>query len=248
MTKFISTNYHQTIAYNKFKGKKTGIIFLSGFMSDMTGQKAITIENWARKTNHSFLRFDYTGHGQSSGDFNNLVFSDWLRDSVYIINHLTQGPQIIVGSSMGGWIGLNLIKKKSVNVKSIICLAAAPDFPKLLIWDKLNFSQKKNLIKNKKITLSKKYDGEEYKNTFTKDFLKDALYNRVMNNKLHFTGKVFLYHGMQDQDVPYQTSINIMNNIVGTNNIQLILEKNGKHRLSEKNELKTILKLLEQCN
>ena len=78
MTKFISTNYHQTIAYNKFKGKKTGIIFLSGFMSDMTGQKAITIENWARKTNHSFLRFDYTGHGQSSGNFNNLVFSDWL--------------------------------------------------------------------------------------------------------------------------------------------------------------------------
>ena len=65
-----------------------------------------------QKTNHSFLRFDYSGHGQSSGDFNNLVYSDWLRDSVYMINHLTQGPQIIVGSSMGGWIGLNLIKKK----------------------------------------------------------------------------------------------------------------------------------------
>ena len=152
MTKFIKTSYHQTIAYNKIEGKKTGIIFLGGFKSDMNGQKALEIEKWAKFNDHSFLRFDYTGHGQSSGEFRKFVFSDWLKDSIFIINKITSGPQILIGSSMGGWIALSIIKKNLANVKSLICIAAAPDFPKVLIWDKLSFLQKKR--PNKKSTNS----------------------------------------------------------------------------------------------
>ncbi len=246
MTKFIKTTYHQTIAYNKIEGKKTGIIFLGGFKSDMKGQKALEIEKWAKKNGHSFLRFDYTGHGESSGEFDKLVFSDWVKDTNFIIKKLTSGPQILIGSSMGGWVALSIIKKKFINVKSLICIAAAPDFPKLLIWDKLSFFQKKKLIENKKIILKKNYECEEHEYVITYKFIKDSLSNLVLNEKLYFKGKVFLYHGMKDEDVPYETSLKISENIYGASLIQVILEKNGGHRLSEKNELITIKKLIEQ--
>ena len=112
MTKFLKTNYNQTIAYNKIDGKKLGIVFLSGLKSDMTGQKAISLEEWAIENNHSFLRFDYSGHGNSSGKFKDFVISDWILDAKTLITKLTKGPQILVGSSMGGWIMLALAKKK----------------------------------------------------------------------------------------------------------------------------------------
>ena len=246
MNQYIRTNYNQTIAYNKFDGKKIGIIFLGGFKSDMTGQKAIEIENWAKENNHSFIRFDYTGHGRSSGNINDLVFSDWLKDTIYIIKNLTLGPQILVGSSMGGWIALSIIKKHITKIKSLVCIAAAPDFPKLLIWDKLKYFQKKQLLKNKKIVLKKFYDEEEYEYVITYKFIKDCLSNLVMDEKIEFKGKVFLYHGMKDEDVPYETSFDISRNIIGTEQTQIILEKKGEHRLSKKNEINTILKLLKQ--
>ena len=152
MTKFINTTHGTTIAYNKIKGKKPGIVFLSGFKSDMQGKKAIYIENWAKENDHSFLRFDYSGHGQSSGEFQKTCFSDWYNDARYLITHLTEGKQILVGSSMGGWIMLMLAKHMSDKVSSMIGLAPAPDFPKILIWDKLNSYQKREFIKNKGLT------------------------------------------------------------------------------------------------
>ena len=138
MTKFLKTNYNRTIAYNKINGKKLGIVFLSGLKSDMTGQKAIALEEWAVENNHSFLRFDYSGHGISSGKFQDFVITDWILDAQTIITKLTEGPQILVGSSMGGWIMLALTKKKLVNIHSLIGLAVAPDFTKNLIWDTLS--------------------------------------------------------------------------------------------------------------
>ena len=150
MTKFLKTNYNQTIAYNKIDGEKLGIVFLSGLKSDMTGQKAVALEEWAVENNHSFLRFDYSGHGISSGKFNDFVISDWILDAKTIITKLTKGPQILVGSSMGGWIMLALAKNKLVNVHSLIGLAVAPDFTKTLIWDTLS-KQKKGFRTKKKL-------------------------------------------------------------------------------------------------
>lgn len=242
MTNFIKTKYNQTIAYNKFDGKKTGIIFFSGFKSDMTGQKAIEIEKWAKKNDHSYLRFDYTGHGKSSGKFEKLVFSNWLEDSEFMIKNFTSGPQVLIGSSMGGWIILNLIKKNNFNIKSIIGLAPAPDFPKRLIWDKLSYSQKKELVSTKKLILPSDFE-EDY--IITSDLVKDSYKNFVMNNKINFEGNVFLYHGMKDVSVPYQESLLIAEKIQNAKNVKLILEKNGEHRLSEDNEIFTILKLIE---
>ena len=116
MTNFIHTPHGSKIAYNQTFGEKTGIVFLSGFGSDMQGKKALFVEKWAKHNNHSYLRFDYSGHGESSGTINNTCCSDWYNDAKFIINTLTVGKQILIGSSMGGWIMLMLskyIKKKN---------------------------------------------------------------------------------------------------------------------------------------
>ena len=168
MTKFINTPHGSTIAYNKIKGKKAGIVFLSGFKSDMQGKKAIYIENWAKENDHSFLRFDYSGHGQSSGEFKKTYFTDWYNDAQFLIKKLTEGKQILIGSSMGGWIMLMLAKRMPEKVSSMIGLAPAPDFPKILIWDKLSFSQKRKFIKNRGLSV-KNDDGTE--NFFSYNFV-----------------------------------------------------------------------------
>ena len=243
MTKFINTTHGTTIAYNKIKGKKPGIVFLSGFKSDMQGKKAIYIENWAKENDHSFLRFDYSGHGESSGEFEKTYFSDWYKDAHYLITHLTESKQILVGSSMGGWIMLMLAKCMPEKVSSMIGLAAAPDFPKILIWDKLNSYQKREFIKNKGLTVQND-DGTT--SFFSYNFIKDSLENLTMIDEINFKGPVFLYHGMKDLDVPYELSIEISKKIVGTNEIRILLEKNAGHRLSEDNQLNTIISLIKQ--
>ena len=243
MTNFINTTHGTTIAYNKIKGKKPGIVFLSGFKSDMQGKKAIYIENWAKENDHSFLRFDYSGHGQSSGEFQKTSFSDWYNDARYLITHLTEGKQILVGSSMGGWIMLMLAKHIPDKVSSMIGLAPAPDFPKILIWDRLNSYQKREFIKNKGLT-EQNDDGTT--SFFSYDFIKDSLKNLTMTDEINFKGPVFLYHGMKDLDVPYDLSIEISKKIVGNNEIRILLEKNAGHRLSEDNQLNTITSLIKQ--
>ena len=100
MTKFINTSNSNTLAYNQLIGKNAGIVFLGGFNSDMEGKKALYIEKWAKDNNHSFLRFDYSGHGQSSGIIETTCFTDWYKDAEYIINKKTKDKQILIGSSM----------------------------------------------------------------------------------------------------------------------------------------------------
>jgi pimeloyl-ACP methyl ester carboxylesterase len=241
MTSFINTPHGSTLAYKQIKGKNTGIVFLSGFGSDMQGKKALFIEKWAKENNHSFLRFDYSGHGLSSGSLENTCFSDWYKDSEFLIKKLTTGKQTIIGSSMGGWIMLMLTKLMPQKIKSIIGLAPAPDFPKVLVWDKMSMTQKKQLAYKKKITIS---INNGSCNEFSYNLIKDSFKNLVLQDNIIFNGPVRLFHGMQDHDVPYNLSIDIMNKIKGSQNIKLLLDKKAGHRLSEKDELLTIVRLI----
>ena len=243
MTKFINRLDNNTIAYNQLIGKNEGIVFLSGFNSDMQGKKALYIEKWAKENNHSFLRFDYSGHGQSSGSINKTCFSDWYQDAEYLINKLTKDKQILVGSSMGAWIMLMLAKRIPQKISAIIGLAPAPDFPKLLIWDKMTGDEKRKLIKNRKISINYE-DGS--KNDFSYKLIKDSFQNLTLSESIYFNGPVYLFHGMADDAVPYDLSIKIINTIKGTNNIKLLLEKDAGHRLSEIHQLQNITKIIEE--
>ena len=243
MTKFINTLHGNTIAYNQIIGKNTGIVFLSGFNSDMKGKKALYLEKWAKDNNHSFLRFDYSGHGQSSGKIETTCFSDWYKDAEYIINKKTKDKQILIGSSMGAWVMFMLAKRLPKKIAALIGLAPAPDFPKILIWDKMNGAEKRKLIKDKKITI-KYEDGS--KNDFSYKLIKDSLINLTLSENIYFNGPVYLYHGMADNAVPYDLSIKIVNTFKGTNDINLLLDKYGGHRLSEIRQLKSISNIIEE--
>ena len=243
MTNFIKTPHGSTIAYNQIKGKKTGIVFLSGFGSDMQGKKALFIEKWAKDNDHSFLRFDYSGHGLSSGDLMYTCFSDWYNDTQFLIKKVTQGKQLLVGSSMGGWIMLMLAKRIPNKIHSMIGIAPAPDFPKILIWDKMDKVQRVKLVKEQKINITNK-DG--LNNEFSYKLIKDSFKNLVLKEPIKFKGPVYLFHGMKDYDVPYTISIDIINNIIGSKNIRLLLDKEGGHRLSEINQLTTIKKIISE--
>jgi len=243
MTKFINTLDNNIIAYNQFTGKNIGIVFLSGFNSDMQGKKALYIERWAKNNNHSFLRFDYSGHGQSSGKIETTCFSDWYKDSEYIINKKTKDKQILIGSSMGAWVMLMLAKRIPDKIAAIIGLAPAPDFPKILIWDKMSTHEKRKLIKNKKITI--KYDDGS-KNNFSYKLIKDSFKNLTLSENINFNGPVYLYHGMADSAVPYNLSIKIIKTFKGTKDIKLLLDKDAGHRLSDIHQLKNITNIIEE--
>ena len=243
MTKFINRLDNNTIAYNQLTGKNVGIVFLSGFNSDMQGKKALYLEKWAKENNHSFLRFDYSGHGQSSGTIETTCFSDWYQDAEYLINKLTQDKQILIGSSMGAWIMLMLAKRIPQKISAIIGLAPAPDFPKLLIWDKMSGSEKRKLVKNRKTSI-KYEDGS--KNDFSYKLIKDSFKNLTLSKSITFNGPVYLYHGMADDAVPYDLSIKIVNTFKGTNDIKLLLERDAGHRLSDIHQLKTITNIIEE--
>ena len=243
MTKFINRLDNNTIAYNQLTGKNSGIVFLSGFNSDMQGKKALYLEKWAKENNHSFLRFDYSGHGQSSGTIENTCFSDWYQDAEYLINKLTQDKQILIGSSMGAWIMLMLVKQIPQKISAIIGLAPAPDFPKLLIWDKMSGSEKRKLVKNRKTSV-KYEDGS--KNDFSYKLIKDSFKNLTLSKSITFNGPVYLYHGMADDAVPYDLSIKIIKSFTGTKDVKLLLERDAGHRLSDIHQLKTITNIIEE--
>ena len=243
MTNFIKTPHGSKIAYNQIKGKKTGIVFLSGFGSDMQGKKALFIEKWAKDNDHSFLRFDYSGHGLSSGELMNTCFSDWYNDTQFLIKKVTQGKQLLVGSSMGGWIMLMLAKRIPNKIHSMIGLAPAPDFPKILIWDKMDKVQRVKLVKEQKINITNK---EGLNNEFSYKLIKGSFKNLVLKEPIKFKGPVYLFHGMKDYDVPYTISIDIINNIIGSKNIRLLLDKEGGHRLSEIDQLTTIKNIISE--
>ena len=243
MTKFINRLDNNTIAYNQLTGKNVGIVFLSGFNSDMQGKKALYLEKWAKENNHSFLRFDYSGHGQSSGTIDSTCFSDWYQDAEYLINKLTQDKQILIGSSMGAWIMLMLVKKIPQKISAIIGLAPAPDFPKLLIWDKMSGSEKRKLVKNRKTSI-KYEDGS--KNDFSYKLIKDSFKNLTLSKSITFNGPVYLYHGMADDAVPYDLSIKIIKSFTGTKDVKLLLERDAGHRLSDIHQLKTITNIIEE--
>ena len=243
MTKFINRLDSNKIAFNQLTGKNMGIVFLSGFNSDMQGKKALYIEKWAKDNDHSFLRFDYSGHGQSSGKIEKTCFSDWYQDAEYIINKKTKNKQILIGSSMGAWIMLMLAKRIPHKIAAIIGLAPAPDFPKILIWDKMTGDEKRKLIKNRKISI--KYDDGS-KNDFSYNLIKDSFKNLTLLENIYFSGSIYLYHGMADDAVPYDLSIRIIKIFTGTKDVKLLLEKGAGHRLSETHQLKNITDIIQE--
>jgi pimeloyl-ACP methyl ester carboxylesterase len=223
-----------TIAYHCRIGKSPGVIFLGGFMSDMTGTKARHLDAFCAARGQSFLRFDYFAHGASSGDFAEATIGRWKDDALAVLDELTEGPQILVGSSIGGWLMLLVALARPARVAALVGIAAAPDATEDLMWAHFPQAIRDTIVQEGTARLPSQYSAEGY--LFTKKLIEDGRQHLVMRGEIPLTCPVRLLHGMQDPDVPWQTSLALAERLT-SRDVQVTLVKDGDHRLSTERDL-----------
>lgn len=234
----------QYIAYHKSEGKqnKPGVIFLGGFMSDMDGTKATELEKFCRKKGYNFIRFDYFGHGKSSGKFTDGTISIWRDNALAVLDQLTTGKQILVGSSMGGWLMLLVALARPERVSSIIGVASAPDFTEDLIWQQMSDDEKTELKQNGVFMLKSDYGDDPY--PITKELIEDGRKNLLLDSNININCPVRLIHGILDEDVPSHLSVMLSQQLT-TDNICVNLIEDGDHRMSEPQHIELLCEILE---
>jgi len=219
----------RSLACHQIKGAGPGIVFLGGYKSDMTGTKAVHLQAWAEATGRAFLRFDYSGHGQSSGRFEEGGIGDWFADARSIIEGLTTGPQVLVGSSMGGWIALLVARAMPERVAGLVGVAAAPDFTEDLMWGSYSPAQKALLEGQGWLAEPSDYSDEP--NIITKAFLEDGARHLVLRSPLALPFPVRLLQGTADTDVPPSVALRLMEHAQSPD-LRLTLVKGADHRFS----------------
>lgn len=235
------------IAYRHTPGKGPGVTFLTGFKSDMQGGKATALEEFCVARGHAYTRFDYFGHGESSGAFEDGTIGRWADDTVRVIDEVTDGPQILVGSSMGGWIMLLAALARPERVCGLVGIAAAPDFTRDLIPPALTPDQLKALDNQGYCDIPNCYDDQEpYR--IRKSLLDEGDNHLLLNGEIAIDVPVRLIHGIQDADVPWKTSLTLMERLK-SDDVEVQFVKAGDHRLSEPNDIarltRTVGALLE---
>jgi pimeloyl-ACP methyl ester carboxylesterase len=230
------------IAYHKTPGSAPGIVFLGGFMSDMTGSKALSLEGLARQRGHAFLRFDYQGHGASSGRFEDGTIGSWTEDAVAALDALTEGPQVLVGSSMGGWIMLLAALARPQRVAGLLGIAAAPDFTEDLMWDAYPQEVRETLRRDGVYHEPSDYGDAPY--AITMRLIDEGREHLLLRAPIPIACPVRLIHGMADPDVPWQTSIRLAERL-HSHDVEITLVKAGGHRLSEPEDLDRLCRTLE---
>ncbi|MGF1641198.1 MAG: alpha/beta fold hydrolase [Rhodospirillales bacterium] len=231
-----------TIAYHRTSGKSPGVVFLTGYMSDMTGTKALRLEHFCRARGLAYVRFDYFGHGASSGAFTDGTIGRWADDAVFALDHLTEGPQVLVGSSLGGWIMLLAALRRPHRVAALLGIAAAADFTEDLIPAMLTGEQKATLAREGIVLVSSPYD--EAPTPVTERILAEGRDHLVLRDEIALSCPMRLIHGMKDPDVPWQTALRIAEKLRSTD-VEITLIKNGQHRLSEPDDLERLCETLE---
>jgi pimeloyl-ACP methyl ester carboxylesterase len=232
-----------TIAYHQLAGRGPGVVFLGGFRSDMTGTKALFLEEYCRRCGHAYVRFDYFGHGASSGDISLGTIGRWVEDAVKVIDALTEGRQILIGSSMGGWIMLLAALARIERIHALIGIAAASDFTEDLVWAGLNEAERDELRETGVVTLPSRYDPAGY--TYSLRLLEDGRRHLLMRAEIPLSSPVRLLHGMLDDAVPWRTSLRLAERL-SSRDVAVTLVKEGDHRLSSGADLARLAATLDE--
>ncbi len=206
-------------------------------MSDMTGGKALALEAFCRRRGQAFVRFDYAGHGQSSGKFEDGTIGDWTADALAVLDGLTSGPQVIVGSSMGGWIALNLALARPHRVAALVGVAAAPDFTEDLMWHEFPPEAQMLLETDGVIYEPSDYSDKPY--PITMKLIQEGRDHLLLRGDIAFDRPVRLLHGMLDTDVPWKRSL-LLAEKLQSQDVRVILVKDGDHRLSRDQDLELL--------
>ena len=219
----------RTLAYDQTSGSGPGIVFLGGFRSDKSGTKALYLEDWARKRDRAFLKFDYSGHGASAGDILDHTIGDWVEDAQAIFRALTRGRQILVGSSMGGWIALLLALRMPDRIAGMVTVAAAPDFTEEHYWKQLTDEQRAAMEGEGQIEVESEYDEAPY--VITHRLIENGRNHLVLKNELPLPFPTRFLHGTEDNAVPVETALRLFRHASGPD-IRLTLVKGADHRFS----------------
>lgn len=228
------------LAYQKIRGRSPGVLFLGGFMSDMAGTKASYLANEFAQLGQSFVRFDYSGHGKSSGRFEEGTIGRWKHDALSILDEVTEGPQILVGSSMGGWLMTLVARERKERIKGMIGISSAPDFTDE-IMGQLTSEQKNDLVNKGKCQIPSDYSEGPY--IITRALIEDGQKQQVLNSPIPIYCPVRLLHGTLDKDVPWQSSLKLME-CLKSQDARLTLVKDADHRLSTDSDLSLIFKTI----
>lgn len=239
---FITTPQGRRIAYTMSPGKGPVILFCSGLKSDMEGTKAVKLEAWARARKQAYLRFDYSGHGQSSGRFAEGCIGDWHEDTMAVIDQLTSGKIVVVGSSMGGWQALLLAQAMPDRIAGMVTIAAAADFTEDGYWASFTAAQKAEMESQGYVRLPSDYD-EDY--VISKRLIEEGRSRLVLRSPLRLDFPVRFLQGTEDSAVPTATAVRLLEHAQG-DDIRLTLVKGADHRFSDPACLALIEKSVEK--
>jgi pimeloyl-ACP methyl ester carboxylesterase len=226
------------LAYRHTPGRAPTLVFLCGYASDMNGTKALALEQWAQRTGQAFLRFDYSGCGASEGAFEDGTLDAWRDDALRIIDAHAEGPVVLAGSSMGGWVMLLVAKARPDLVAGMVGIAAAPDFTD---W---GFTQEQKLHLLQQGRLEQPSDYSDQPTVTTRAFWTSGEANRTMTGSIDFAGPVRLLQGQRDKEVPWERAVALAG-LIRSDAVQTVLVKDGDHRLSREQDLALIVRSVE---
>lgn len=237
-----------SIAYHRLEGRKPGVVFVHGYRSDMEGGKALALEQWCRDTGRAFLRFDMFGHGKSSGDVEDGTISRWADDAEAAVAQLTEGPQIMVGSSLGGWISLLTALRLRPRIVGLVGIAAAADFTEDLMWGGFTDAQKRQMLEQGYVVQENCYDPANPWR-IPRCLIEDGRNHLLLRDAINLYCPVRLLQGQKDADVPWKTALRIAD-CLASEDVTVTLIKDGDHRLSRDQDIAVLLRtvgaLLEQ--
>jgi pimeloyl-ACP methyl ester carboxylesterase len=225
-----------------------GLVWLGGFKSDMQGSKAVALDEWARDRGRAVVRFDYSGHGESGGDFADGTIGSWLEDSVAVFERFCDGPQVLIGSSMGGWMALLLareIKKRQekqqakASLAGLVLIAPAPDFTEELMWKNFPAAVKKE-IETKGVWLRPSDYGDGSPYPITRKLIEEGRKHLVLGSAIDLGCPVRILQGAQDPDVPWQHAFALTHRLPA-DDVVLTMIQDGDHRLSRPQDIARIL-------
>ncbi len=234
------------LAWRRLSGREPTVVFLPGFGSDMSGEKATSLATFCSNVGQAMLRFDYSGHGESDGRFEEGTIGQWTDDALAVMDAVSAGPLLLVGSSMGGWIALLAALARPERVAGIVGIAAAPDFTEILMWQSMTFEERDRLMADGVVFAPNRYGPPT---PITRALIEDGRKHLLLDRPIPLTCPVRLLHGQNDQDVPWELSLRIAERLESTD-VHVILVKDGEHRLSRPADLallhRTLAPLLGQ--
>lgn len=231
------------LAYARTPGRSPTVVFLGGFRSDMTGTKAVALEAWAKKKGQAFLRFDYFGHGQSSGRFEDGTIGRWKEDSLCALDALTDGKLVLVGSSMGGWLSLLAAAARPERLAGLVLIAAAPDFTERMLLGGLSAEDRAILQRDGRLERPSQYSPEP--SVFTWKLIEEGRNHLLLDKPLALPCPVRLLHGQSDPDVPWEYSLQIARHLEAPEVISTFV-KGGDHRLSTPADIARLIATVEE--